>query len=87
MRFQLGRGKQQVALAFLDRTYALPMSRQLPLAQAPHSLCILRLSALGDVCNAVPAVRALQRQWPDCRITWVIGKVLRMLLVQAMESQ
>ena len=35
---------------------------------------MLRLSALGDVCNLVPTVRALQRQWPDARITWIIGK-------------
>ncbi|GHC29175.1 heptosyltransferase I [Aidingimonas halophila] len=35
---------------------------------------MLRLSALGDVCNLVPTIRALQRQWPDIRITWIIGK-------------
>lgn len=34
----------------------------------------MRLSALGDVCNLVPTVRALQRQWPEARITWIIGK-------------
>nr|WP_242521571.1 glycosyltransferase family 9 protein [Motiliproteus sp. SC1-56] len=50
------------------------------MTHAPRSICILRLSALGDVCNAVPAVRALQRQWPDCRITWIIGKVEHRLL-------
>ncbi|GLR64859.1 glycosyltransferase family 9 protein [Marinospirillum insulare] len=37
-------------------------------------LCILRLSALGDVCNLVPAVRALQKQQPGIKITWVIGR-------------
>ena len=35
----------------------------------------MRLSAVGDVCNAVPLVRALQRHWPAARITWVIGKL------------
>lgn len=35
---------------------------------------MLRLSALGDVCNLVPTVRALQRQWPEARISWIIGK-------------
>mgnify|MGYP003625259272 CR=1 FL=1 len=50
------------------------------LGRVPEAICILRLSALGDVCNAVPAVRALQRQWPDCRITWILGKTeLRLL--------
>jgi heptosyltransferase I len=42
---------------------------------SPKSLCILRLSALGDVCNAVAAVQAIQAQFPDCKITWVIGKI------------
>lgn len=41
---------------------------------APNSICILRLSALGDVCHALPVVRSLQAQWPNCRFTWVIGK-------------
>ncbi|MED5460198.1 MAG: glycosyltransferase family 9 protein, partial [Pseudomonadota bacterium] len=40
----------------------------------PNHIAILRLSALGDVCNLVPTVRALQRQWPNARITWIIGK-------------
>ncbi|MCM2972667.1 glycosyltransferase family 9 protein [Larsenimonas suaedae] len=45
-----------------------------PLPAYPSHLCVLRLSALGDVCNLVPTVRALQRQWPDTRITWIVGK-------------
>ncbi|GKW50000.1 glycosyltransferase family 9 protein [Halomonas sp. NCCP-2165] len=45
-----------------------------PLPAHPEHLCVLRLSALGDVCNLVPTVRALQRQWPGVRITWIIGK-------------
>ncbi len=40
----------------------------------PSHIAILRLSALGDVCNLVPTVRALQRRWPKARITWIIGK-------------
>ena len=39
----------------------------------PRSLCILRLSAIGDVTHVVPIVRTLQRAWPDTAITWVIG--------------
>jgi len=46
----------------------------------PQSICILRLSAIGDVCNAVAAVQAIQRRWPETTITWVIGKVEAMLL-------
>lgn len=41
----------------------------------PRSLCILRLSAIGDVCHIVPIVRTLQRAYPDATITWVIGRV------------
>lgn len=46
----------------------------LPLSQPPRSVCILRLSAIGDTTHMVPFVRSLQKQWPDCSICWVIGK-------------
>lgn len=48
--------------------------------QTPSSICILRLSAIGDVCHAVAAVQALKRQYPKAKITWIIGKVEAMLL-------
>ncbi|QIR16286.1 glycosyltransferase family 9 protein [Shewanella aestuarii] len=44
------------------------------------SLCLLRLSAIGDVCHAVAMVQAIQRQYPNLAITWVIGKVEYQLL-------
>lgn len=44
------------------------------------SICILRLSAIGDVCHAVSAVQAIQKAHPNAKITWVIGKVEAMLL-------
>lgn len=50
------------------------MTATLPLRSAPSSICILRLSALGDVCNVVPIVRTLQAVWPKTKLTWVIGK-------------
>jgi len=40
----------------------------------PGSLCILRLSAIGDTCHVVPVVRTLQRLWPATRLTWIIGR-------------
>ncbi len=46
----------------------------LPLAQPPSTVCILRLSALGDTCHVVPIVRTLQRAWPATQLTWIIGK-------------
>ena len=42
--------------------------------QSPHSICLLRLSALGDVCHCIALVRALQRQFPDTSITWIVGR-------------
>ncbi|TMP38679.1 glycosyltransferase family 9 protein [Pseudoalteromonas rubra] len=50
------------------------------MSQAISSICILRLSAIGDVCHAVAAVQAIQRAHPQAKITWVIGKVEAMLL-------
>jgi heptosyltransferase I len=46
----------------------------LNLSEPPQSLCILRLSAIGDTCHVVPLVHALQRAWPATRLTWVIGR-------------
>ncbi|MBE8167038.1 MAG: glycosyltransferase family 9 protein, partial [Shewanella sp.] len=40
-----------------------------------QSLCVLRLSAIGDVCHAVAMVQAIQRQYPNLLITWVVGKL------------
>ena len=46
----------------------------LPLAEPPRSVCILRLSALGDTCHIVPIIRTLQHAWPGTELTWIIGK-------------
>ncbi|CAM3195681.1 glycosyltransferase family 9 protein [Vibrio rarus] len=47
---------------------------------APKSLCILRLSAIGDVCHAIAVVQAIQKQWPETKITWVCGKIEAQLI-------
>ncbi len=46
----------------------------LPLTEPPRTLCILRLSAIGDTCHVVPVLRTLQRVWPQTQLTWVIGR-------------
>jgi len=46
----------------------------LPLAEPPRSLCILRLSAIGDTCHVVPVLRTLQQAWPATQLTWIIGR-------------
>ena len=40
----------------------------------PKSLCILRLSAVGDVCHALAVVQHIQRYWPQTQLTWIVGK-------------
>ena len=60
------------------RHSALRWLHQAPLfapANRPRDICILRLSAIGDTCHSVPVIHALQRAWPECRITWIIGRV------------
>jgi len=47
---------------------------------APKSLCILRLSAIGDVCNTIATVQAIQAHWPQTKITWITGKLEAQLL-------
>jgi heptosyltransferase I len=46
----------------------------------PTRICIVRLSALGDVCLVVPLVRTLQRNFPGAQITWVIGQAAHQLV-------
>jgi heptosyltransferase I len=46
----------------------------LSFAEPPRSVCILRLSAIGDACHVVPIVRTLQQAWPTTQLTWIIGK-------------
>ena len=40
----------------------------------PKSLCILRLSAIGDVTHALAVVQEIQRFYPECQMTWIVGK-------------
>ncbi len=39
----------------------------------PSTICVLRLSAIGDCCHALPVIRNIQSAWPDTGITWIIG--------------
>ena len=45
----------------------------MPNPAAPRSLCLLRLSALGDVTHVLPLLHTLREAWPDLEVTWVIG--------------
>ncbi|MFC4700691.1 glycosyltransferase family 9 protein [Glaciecola siphonariae] len=46
----------------------------------PFKLCILRLSAIGDVCHAAAMVNAILQHQANTEITWVIGKIEYALL-------
>ena len=46
----------------------------LPLTNIPQNICILRLSAIGDICHTLPVIRTLQSRYPESNITWIIGK-------------
>jgi heptosyltransferase I len=41
----------------------------------PQRVCLLRLSAIGDTCHALAALRTMQAAWPQTRFTWIIGKL------------
>lgn len=36
-------------------------------------ICLIRLSSIGDVCHAAAVVQAIQRHYPEARVTWVVG--------------
>ena len=38
------------------------------------SICILRLSSIGDITHILPIIATLQKYYDNCDITWVIGK-------------
>lgn len=46
----------------------------------PKNIAFFRLSALGDVVLAIPMIRALQKAWPNCKITWITSSAVYPLL-------
>ncbi|OOF63375.1 glycosyltransferase family 9 protein [Rodentibacter pneumotropicus] len=48
--------------------------------EAPSTLCILRLSAVGDVCHTLAVVQHIQAYYPQTKITWIVGKTEAALL-------
>ncbi|MDR2153329.1 MAG: glycosyltransferase family 9 protein [Helicobacteraceae bacterium] len=39
------------------------------------SICVIRLSALGDVCLFLPTLNAIKRAYPNAKIVWIVGKI------------
>jgi heptosyltransferase I len=50
------------------------------LKSPPENVCVLRLSALGDVCHTLAVLRTLQAAWPATRFTWLIGRIEHRLM-------
>ncbi|MDQ3056550.1 MAG: glycosyltransferase family 9 protein [Pseudomonadota bacterium] len=50
------------------------------MSPTPDSICLLRLSALGDVTHVLPLVHTLRAAWPQVALAWVIGKGEQRLL-------
>jgi len=46
-----------------------------PDSAVPRRLCLLRLSAIGDVTHVLPLVHTLRRSLPETELTWVVGGV------------
>ena len=46
-----------------------------PAPPPPDRICVLRLSAIGDVAHTAAVVRTLQTAFPTSRLTWVVGRV------------
>ncbi len=47
---------------------------QFSLNNPPKNICILRLSAIADICHTLAVVQLLQRHLPKTEFTWIIGK-------------
>lgn len=39
------------------------------------NILIIRLSSIGDIIHCTPVARSLKKNWPTCRITWLVGEV------------
>ena len=63
----------------------MAVSQTFSRANPPETLCLLRLSALGDITHVLPTLRTLQNHWPATKITWIIGKS-EYPLVKAVEN-
>lgn len=48
--------------------------------QAVQTICIFRLSAIGDVTHMIPVIKSLQKGLPGVEITWVVGRLEHRLL-------
>lgn len=48
----------------------------------PNEICIIRLSAIGDISHILPIIATLKKEWPSTKITWIIGAIEYQLIKQ-----
>ncbi len=46
----------------------------------PERVCIVKVSALGDIVQALPVLAGLRARWPQVHVSWIIKKSLANLL-------
>jgi len=42
------------------------------MGETPQRILMVRLSAIGDVINTIPSLRALRRAFPDAHVAWLV---------------
>ena len=45
-----------------------------------HRILVVKLSAMGDIIHALPAVASLKRSFPSCRLSWLVKQKWSALL-------
>ena len=48
--------------------------------EAPKSIAVLRMSALGDVVMTLPLLRTLQKAFPTTKIHWIVSRPFHTLV-------
>ncbi len=48
------------------------ITKNMVLTKKPENILIIRLSAIGDVINVLPALKLLRSNFPNARITWLV---------------
>ena len=42
--------------------------------QKVENICVLRTSSIGDICHMLPFIFTIRKEYPNAKISWVIGK-------------
>lgn len=64
------------------RPFRHPTARPRPggSSSPPESVALVLLSAVGDVVHGMPLPTSIKRAWPECRVTWVVGRAAHELV-------